>query len=59
MFIKETVDYIDSVIKAGLADVRFQRAKYFGLCRTANIENDARETITTTITDDGNGERFH
>jgi len=57
MFIKETVDYIDSVIKAGFTDVRFQRAKYFGLCRTANIENEARETITTTITDDGNGER--
>ena len=58
MFIKETIDYIDSVLKAGLTDIRLQRAKYFGLCRFATVDDsEGKTTITTTITDNGNGER--
>lgn len=58
MFIKETIGYIDSVLKSRLTDVQLQRAKYFGLCRYANTKDESGEKlITTTITDDGNGEQ--
>ena len=58
MFIKETISYIDSVLKSRLTDIKLQRAKYFGLCRYANIQDtEGTRQITTTITEDGNGEQ--